>query len=190
MYSVPYHESENERLNKMYEEKHKHAVECMNTGNINGYLVIFERPYRLEAFIDFIEFHDDVTDKDYWESLGWIYTDSENIHAYADVWRKLFTSDRPERELIMDAEERERLATGLPAMFTVWRGYDPFYEDHQMSWTLNKHKAEFFAKRYQKDGELARAVVNKSDIIAYFNSRGEEEIVIMPDKLVQINLDC
>jgi wyosine [tRNA(Phe)-imidazoG37] synthetase (radical SAM superfamily) len=43
----------------------------------------------------------------------------------------------------------------------------------------NKEKAEWFAKRFNDNGKVVSRPVRKSDIFAYTNSRGEEEIIFI-----------
>ena len=56
-----------------------------------------------------------------------------------------------------------------------------------ISWTLDYNKAEWFARRFLAGGTgygvVAEAICNPKDVIAYFESRGEKEIVIDPSKV-------
>ena len=57
-----------------------------------------------------------------------------------------------------------------------------------ISWTLDKEKAEFFAYTYVRNTStnllpktVHKIIVDKKDIIAYFNGRKEQEIIYIPD---------
>lgn len=71
--------------------------------------------------------------------------------------------------------------------FPVYRGFIG-KRGKGMSWTIDKAKAEWFAKRYSMikgrgQPKLASGVVNKTDILAFFNGREESEVVVDPAKV-------
>ena len=47
------------------------------------------------------------------------------------------------------------------------------------SYTLNKEKAKWFANRFGNNGLVETRTINKSDVFAYTNQRGENEIIIL-----------
>lgn len=52
---------------------------------------------------------------------------------------------------------------------------------HGLSWTIDYSKAEWFAHRYDTDSEegyILKADISRSNILAYFDSRGESEVVV------------
>ena len=51
-------------------------------------------------------------------------------------------------------------------------------QEDGLSWTLSKEVAEWFASRFENDGEIIEKTVHKTEVIAYFNDRDEEEIVL------------
>lgn len=57
-----------------------------------------------------------------------------------------------------------------------------------MSWTLSYDTAEFFKNRFQsKDrptGAIIKAYIKKENILAYFNTRNEHEVVVDPRYLI------
>ena len=75
----------------------------------------------------------------------------------------------------------------LPDKFIVYRGVAVGRNPHGLSWTLNLlswtlnlETAQWFANRFNNDketGYIEKATVRKSDVFAYFNTRGEDEIV-------------
>lgn len=142
-----------------------------------------ERPYRIEAFAGYAE---KMTDSDYWELLGAILTDTENMHQFADNWRQLIESERPGRELMMNDGERQVLAE-LPDVVKVHRGTNA--DDGMgcgLSWSLSYTKAKWFAHRdvSREMGLTPRLLIGnikREKIIAYFDARGEEEVVLFPE---------
>ena len=45
--------------------------------------------------------------------------------------------------------------------------------------------AEWFASRFENDGEIIERKIYKSEVIAYFNDRDEEEIVLDIKKVLK-----
>lgn len=150
-------------------------------GNWAGTIWIHERPYRLERFIE-IEKH--FNDKEYWEMLGSIIIDSENLWQNLDILKLLLAnpSGRSCREYLMEEGEREALA-GMADEIEIWRGCQ-WKNRMGLSWTTDKEKAIWFAKRLGcKKPYLHSGTVRKSDVIAYFLRRGENEILALPNKI-------
>ena len=58
-----------------------------------------------------------------------------------------------------------------------------------MSWTLDYDKAEWFANRFGTDGYILEATINKNDIVAFFDVRGESEVVVDYNKLKNITYE-
>lgn len=58
-----------------------------------------------------------------------------------------------------------------------------------MSWTTDIEKAEWFAKRWDKNSKVYSAKVSKDDVLALFSSRGESELVVDYMKLRNIKLE-
>jgi hypothetical protein len=59
-----------------------------------------------------------------------------------------------------------------------------------LSWTLNKDKALFFARRFKPPQPiLATALLRKRDVLAYLPDRDEEEIVCLPTAVRDVRLE-
>ena len=176
------------QLNTAYKAKREALRDYMAEGNWNAYVFMHERPWRLHALLE-IEHH--ITDDcAYWDLVGGIWTDTENAWQNYAEWEEALSAERPCREAIMDEGEREVLA-GLDSEFVIWRGYG-FLDDHYdgakgFSWSLSYTRAKWFAQRFAGTREdtamLAKALVRKRDVIAYFDGRGEEEILVMPENV-------
>lgn len=62
----------------------------------------------------------------------------------------------------------------------VYRGASVGRNLRGLSWTRNLEKAVWFSNRFNTEGKhgyVQTAIVPKNEIFAYFNTRGEEEIV-------------
>lgn len=69
---------------------------------------------------------------------------------------------------------------------TIYRGVGSEKYRDGISWTLDKSKAEWFATRFTDNGIVYSAKVKSKDILYYISDRGEEEIIVDPKKLMQV----
>jgi hypothetical protein len=79
-----------------------------------------------------------------------------------------------------------------PDTLTLWRGSYPEFK-MGMSWTTDKEKGEWFAHRLDHGehiGELYEARVDVALVLASFETRGESEIVIDVDQLLDDEVRC
>lgn len=147
-----------------------------------------------EALLAFVRVADDIEDDAlYWELLSDTWTRTEAPSADAALWRALLAGDRPRREAMMTAEERDALAA-MPEVLTVYRGAGhPDYADG-LAWTLDRGRAAWFAGYAPlalarswvpgrvRSGEpvLATGTVARGDVIAYLTERQEAEVLVLP----------
>ena len=83
-------------------------------------------------------------DQDYWHAVRDAWQDSDRQPLSAAQWRTLWCADRPGRENVMDAGERDRLAA-LPDRVEVHRGVNARNTVSGLSWTLDADTAHWFA---------------------------------------------
>lgn len=183
VYAVPFFDSQSEilRLNRALKEKQKICQECLAGHNWAQYIWMHERPYRINAFLIIRE---NLSNKEYWSLLRDIWIDSENIYSNALEWWEMLSSPRTFRRRFTECEDRKRLKK-MPDVLTIYRGTTEIERDGSYlgySWTLDKKKAEWFAKRLLKpeDGDpcVASATVKKEDVIGFLSGRGEQELVV------------
>lgn len=129
----------------------------------------------------------------YWQALGIAYIASDNLYHYRHDVRFAFLKCEPEREQLMTKQERDYLAA-LPDQITIYRGMtreELSQKSFGISWTLKREQAEFFANEYPRNyatNHLERVVheliINKSEVIAFFNGAAEFEIIYISDKKI------
>jgi hypothetical protein len=132
----------------------------------------------------------------YWKMVGECYTCSSFAHTDETTILKYLNDTRPEKEHLMDEEERI-FFNNLPDEVTIYRGCtkkEIKSGKFRISWTLNKKIAEFFAFEYinlsheislDKDKSLYDVVektVSKKDLLCYFGGREEAEVLYIPNK--------
>ena len=164
-------------LNHQIEYKQKAVADALSRSDYQNYLWLHERPYRLDAFLDIC---DELSDEKYWQLLADIWIDSESIYINGDRWVEALSQRSDEsRAMMMSDEERLELSE-LPETITVYRGCKRDINEQGLSWTLSKSKAEWFAKRWgNDDGDVITRQIDKSEIVALLNGRGEREIILL-----------
>jgi hypothetical protein len=180
VYAVPYIPT-NAFYNEQYRHKREAVAQYAKEEKWGQLIFMYERPYRMQQFLEIaglIENHEE-----YWELLGDILTDTENMHQWQD---DLYCAVEPEnsdrreaRYNIMSKSELWALSQ-LQDQVVVYRGCT---EDNECGWcwSVRREIARGFATRFDQDGYIIKATVRKRDIIAYFDRRNEFEVFIDPD---------
>lgn len=170
--------------NRIYESKLAALARATLAEDWHSVVFLHERPYRLNAFTDIAE---TLTDQEYWELLASIWMDTESLSSDQDEWLECLEADRSGRALHMMDEVEWAAWAELPEQVTVYRGYNADEGNpNGLSWTLNRERAEWFAKRFHREGVLLTAVVPKGVVIAVLLGRGEDEVVINPEDIAGI----
>jgi hypothetical protein len=128
--------------------------------------------------------------KKYWYALRIAHLDSDNRFRYRMAFKKAFKSQQPNRETLMSEKDRKYLQE-LPEKITIYRGMtvEEFKDgDWGVSWSLKKDVAMYYAQVYGRNYDtkhlkkmVHKLVVNKSEVIAFINSRREFEIIYIHD---------
>ncbi len=149
--------------------------------SMDSILLLIDKSYRLQFFE---RIQKTLSPDDLGRLLADIWVNGENPNN--DVvplptivkWFK-----KASRESLMDAEELAYYDS-LPDEFTVYRGIGSKSNKKGISYTLSLEKAEWFAKRFQqKNGYVLTGTAKKQDVLAYFNSREEREVLIEPKNI-------
>jgi hypothetical protein len=194
--STMHHERLNKQVNRRYVTLKAELEKALADEKWGVYVFLHERPYRFDALMEIMDpsgFWDEGGDgAEYWKLISDVWTDSENINQHFEGWCDLWASEMSGRELVMDEEERAALAA-LPDLITVWRGAGHPGAAEGLSWTLNKEKAAWFARRNTGHPDrvgafVARGAVRKCDVLAHFIGRDEAEIVVLPDHVTNVKV--
>jgi len=169
--------------------------EAINQENWDEVFMLIEKPYRL-SWLE--ENYDLITDeKAYYEFLKDAYIQSEfpmdGFYEYEDLLKLFWHKNYP--KLMMDKDELG-FYNQLPQEITIWRGIrveeELDEENIGFSFTLDKERAEWFAKRFSQDGKgtpiLIEAKVKKDKILSVFLNRGEEEVLVSPDNIEVLSI--
>jgi len=151
--------------------------ESYDRHDVDAYVFIHDRPFRFSALLDAKEW---ALKDDWFACAGSVWIDCEGPGKNAEVWRtEVFTL--PDSLLTMT--ERDLLHYhSLETPVTVYRGATSRYHaKNGLSWTLDKDRAIWFAKRFSKLGHcrwLAEVKVDRAHISSMFFGRGESEVIL------------
>lgn len=150
----------------------------------NDFFALLRTPYLPLFFKKSLNYF---SKKDYSEFLAemWVRVEYPNncpYFAHCSFVRAFINADK---KILMDNKER-RVLKNLPEEVVVYRGVKPNAKIKALSWTLSYDTAKWFADRFEKNGTVYRARIKKNDILAYFEGRGESEVVVNPTNLHRI----
>lgn len=146
-------------------------------------MTFIQKPYRL-LLLELIEPY--ISKEDFSTHLILLWTDTEFPHQNG-IMTMISMFRRADRNLLMTKDERAVYDT-LPDRFTVYRGLQSRAVKRGLSWTINLHKAEWFADRFRRKGVILTAKISKDRIYAYKEGLGEAEIILNPRYLKDVKL--
>ncbi len=122
---------------------------------------LVEKPHRFDYFLSI---QDKLNDKEYWKTLGSIFTGTERQSKKQAEWILSFSSKRPEREKLMNDKDWD-LFNQLPEKVEIWRGVnDEDYVDG-LSWTTDKEQGVWFSQRFSGTPILCNGWIEKDKIL-------------------------
>lgn len=149
--------------------------------SIDAILWLIGKPYRLQ-FLKLIQ--KGLSPDEMGRLLADMWVISENPNSGAIPLSTLIKwFKKASKESLMDAEELAYYDS-LSDEFTVYRGIASESNKKGISYTLSLEKAEWFAKRSQREkGYVLTGTAKKKDVLAYFNGREEQEVLIEPKNI-------
>lgn len=149
------------------------------TCDLYGLYLLIRKSYRFTFFKYTKEY---LSLEDYSKLLSDIWTGSENPNNDVNVSLKESSNmfKLADKKKLMTDEEYLYYES-LSNEFKIYRGVAVGRNHNGLSWTIDKEKAEWFSNRFNRNqqvGYLREAICKKEDVLAYFNRRGENEIVV------------
>lgn len=157
-----------------------------SSDNYRHLFQMISNPYKATFFKLTEEY---LSDKDFSQSLAsaWMLSEFPNGDTNVSIADFVRFFKRANKDFLMTKSEICRI-NHLPDIVTVYRGLQRNSKLKGMSWTLDLEVAKWFANRFGHNGLVYQAMVQKKDILAYFDGRNEKEIIVDPKRLSEITL--
>lgn len=146
-------------------------------------IMLMNKPYYF-AFIKFAHYY--MSNKDLAQILShaWVCVEYSNDDKNLRPNELIHLFESLPMDLLMTEEDKQLWDT-LPETIMIFRGVNKHNESSvgtALSWTLNPETAKWFANRFddKHEGKVYCQTVNKSDVLAFFNTRNEMEVIIRP----------
>lgn len=127
----------------------------------------------------------DLSEEDFSKLLCEFYTLQEWPNIDVNVSRKVLISyfkKANKKYLMTDDEYKKFEELKNNTSLTVYRGISHIGKPNGLSWTVDKNKAIWFAKRFSSNEANPKlctmTIKNPNAILAYFDGRGEKEVII------------
>ena len=156
----------------------KAVEERIDEADLCGIYVLVNKPYRL-TFLKYCEPYLSEKDLAQYFADAWVSSENPNQDANCSISYLTKMFKKCNKEQLMTEEDYE-VYQSLPDEITLYRGVAVGRNPKGLSWTQNLKTAEWFAHRFDKSdqkGYVQVTTAKKSDVLAYFNTRGEDEIV-------------
>ena len=118
---------------------------------------------------------------------AWMRSENPNMDPNVSQSKLIALFKKADPRYLMDREEQSQLFA-LSNPVTIYRGVTSVNKSKvkAMSWTLQYDTANWFAHRFNQEGTVYEAQIEKSHILALFNGRNEAEIVVEPTFLENV----
>jgi hypothetical protein len=128
--------------------------------------------------------NDEISGEDFAQVLGTEWRMDDNPSRHTAKWLELFRFAHGALGHPLVDSSGEPLPEG--DVLEAWRGVSVVAGGRGMSWTLSRDRAIWFANRWLVDGEsphLFRTEVQRENVLAFFVSREEVEVIVDPATL-------
>jgi len=152
--------------------------------NAFGVVMMIRKAYQL-TFLKHIRTYLSKEERDRMLATVWVNVENPNQDANVSLRTAASWFRQANKKYLMDADELAYYER-LPQHLTVYRGVSVGRNPNGLSWTWSLETAKWFAHRFDiadEKGYIQRATVDKSEILAYFNGRDEDELVIDTSKI-------
>ena len=162
---------------RLVREEYKNKIDSAK--DVLDILMIVRAPWRL-TWLKYAKEEMSIEDFSVCLSEAWVTEECPNGDANVSVRTSISWFKKANKRCLMNEDEYE-MWENLPEEVLIYRGVSNGGTPLGLSWTTNKEKAKWFQHRFDKSnscGILQKARVNKKFILAYFDSRGEEELIV------------
>lgn len=163
------------------------AEQIDDSANAHHVFYLLNDAYQLMFVRDVAGF---LSSEDFGSLLGEAWVKSEYANEDANVSKKELIElfKRADKKALMSESELQTLAE-LDDTLVVYRGVADgnIQSTKALSWTTSFGSAKWFAERWGK-GSVYAATINKEDVLAYFDRKDEDEVVVDFNKLQNVRV--
>ena len=162
--------------------------ERIMNASVLGCYMMMRTPYKL-TWLKYCEEYLSEKDLAKYLAYSWVEEENPNQDANCPISYLVKLFKKCNKQYLM-TEEDYKIYQNLSDEITVYRGVAVNRNPNGLSWTQNLKTAQWFANRFNTEtnkGYVQTAIVSKSKVLAYFNTRNEDEIVCrVPKKDIHI----
>lgn len=178
---------------KMLTRYMRYYENCINSQkDLYGILGFIRKQYVLQ-YLNITK--NQISCRDFSESLieGWVSDEYANQNTSVSRKELLDMFLMADAEYMIDDEDEKTYQTIKNSKeITIYRGVTEYNEkdvDKSLSWTLSFVTALYFATRFNQHGNVYKATISPDDVLAYTNIRKEQEVIVNPIGLNDIQID-
>lgn len=160
------------------QDYNKHMEEEIDSGDLCKIYMLIRAPYRL-TFLKHCEPYLSPKDLAEYFADAWVSTENPNQDVNCPINYLIKMFKKCDKKHLM-TEEDYQVYEQLPETFPIYRGVAVGRNPKGLSWTQNLKTAQWFAHRFDREdkkGYIQMGMAKKEDVLAYFNTRNEDEIV-------------
>lgn len=160
---------------EMIEQLDRKICDCDNLYSVYS---IFRAAYKL-TFIRFVMEFLSVDDMSKLLADAWVTEENPNQDTNVSVAMATRWFRKANKRVLMTDKDYAVYET-LEPVIEVYRGVAVGRNPKGLSWTMDYENAKWFAGRFNsgsKKGYIQKATIRKENVLAYFNTRNENEIV-------------
>lgn len=169
---------------KALEDYQLKMMEQIDRSDLTGIFMLLRKPYYL-AFLKHCYPYLSEKDMATWFAHAWVTCENPNQDVNCPISYLIRMFKKCNKQYLM-TEEDYAIYEALPETFTIYRGVAVGRNPKGLSWTQNLKTAKWFAHRFDKEdkkGYIQVGIAEKKHVLAYFNTRNEDEIVYNTPKL-------
>ena len=155
------------------------AEKIQNATTLRELYIMVRKSYRL-TFLKYAKKFMSLKDFSHYLADAWVSSENPSQDVNCSLSLLISWFQQADKKVLMETEDYQ-VYVSLPDELRIYRGVTLGREPHGLSWTANLETAKWFAHRFDRDdktGYIETAIVKKEDVLAYFNTRGEDELVV------------
>lgn len=172
-----------------FEKWRKEKEACIENASSVGEIFFYVTKSYSMTFLKYVKQY--LSEQDFAETLAacWIREEQPNMNPNFTKAELTDMFKRADKKYLM-SETGYRKWEELPEILTVYRGVTGYNGKNirALSWTTSYKTAKWFAGRFEEQGKIYQAEIDKKHILAYIDQRGESEAIVEPKYLKNVEM--